>query len=87
MLLSLQKDLHNELCPSISTLHSRIDHAEKRTDSLGRLMTDHATAYNCIPDAYEHHAEEICLLQVKVADLEDRSMRNNIKIRGIPKAI
>lgn len=36
---------------------------------------------------YDHHTEEICFLQAKVVDLEDRSRRNNVKFRGIPETI
>lgn len=46
MLLSLQKDMRNELQSAISMLHSRIDHVEDRTDDLEKLMTEHTVAYN-----------------------------------------
>lgn len=70
MLLCLQKDLRNELWSSIS-LHSRFYQVEKRTDDLENVIAEHTMAYNDIANAYDHHTEEICLLQAKVADLKE----------------
>lgn len=87
MLLSLQIDFHNGLRSSISTLHNIIDRVEERTIDLGKVVTEHTSVYNEMADAYDHHTEEIRFLQVKMADLEDRSRRNNIKFRSILETI
>lgn len=87
MFLSLQNDLRNELRNSFSNHHSRIDQVEEYTEDLERLISEHFAAYNEIADAHDHQVEEIRFLQAKVADLEDRSRRNNIKFRGIPETV
>lgn len=87
MLLSLQKDLRNELPASTYSLHSRIDPVEERTDKLEKIITEHMAAYNDVAEVQDHHTEEIRYLWAKMADLEDRSRRNNIKFRGIPETI
>lgn len=44
-------------------------------------------AHNEVVDVNEGQAETICKLQLKVADLEDRSRNNNITIWGIPETL
>lgn len=38
-------------------------------------------------NAHDQHSEDIEWLQSKVADLEDRSQRNNLKNRGTPESV
>lgn len=38
-------------------------------------------------DAHNDQADEVTRLKAKVADLEDRSRRNNVKICGVPITI
>lgn len=85
MLLSLQKDLHNELRSSLSSVLTRLEQVEECTDMLERQITEHASTHHEASEPSYQHSEEICLLQAKVADLEDHSRRNNIKFRGIPR--
>lgn len=87
MLLSLQKDLRNELHSSFSTLQHGDDRVEEHTADLEKVVTEHTAVYNKMADAYDHHTEEIFFLQAKVADLEDYSRGNNIKFRGIPETV
>lgn len=44
-------------------------------------------AHDEIVDAHEEQAEQIRKLQLKMADLEDRSRQNNLKIRGVPETV
>lgn len=44
-------------------------------------------AHDKMVDAHETQSDMIRKLQLKVADLEDRSHHNNINIRGVPKAV
>lgn len=87
MLLTLQKDLHRELQLSVSQIHDRVDCLEGRAHLLEDSMHDHVRAHNELLDAHEHHASEIHHMKLKLADLEDRSRRNNIKFRGIPESV
>lgn len=87
MLLSLQAGLHAELRSSISQLSIRIDHIEDSTAHLESQMSEVAKAHDELVNAHESQNEMIHKLQLKVADLEDRSRRNNIKLRGIPEIV
>lgn len=40
-----------------------------------------------IVDSHNDREDEIYKIKAKLADLEDRSRRNNIKIRGIPESV
>lgn len=44
-------------------------------------------AHHVLLDAHDHHQDEIQTNVLKLADLEDRSRRNNIKFRGIPESV
>lgn len=87
MLLSLQIGLQNELCTSISYLANRMDDIDNRTEHLENQITEVVKVHDEMVDVHEEHAEQISKLQLKVADLEDHSRRNNLKIRGVPKAV
>lgn len=87
MLLTLQKDLHRELQSSISQIHDRVDCLKGRADVLEENMYKHAKAHNELLDAHDHHASEIHHIKLKLADLENRSRRNNIKFRGVPELV
>lgn len=50
-------------------------------------MEDFTEAYNDLLDANFEVEEELKHLKLKVADLESRSRRNNIKFRGIPEIV
>lgn len=50
-------------------------------------MSAVATAYNAVVDKQDDHSNIICQLQLKIADLMDRSRWNNIKIRDIPESV
>lgn len=43
--------------------------------------------FNELVDAHNERDDEISWLKAKVADLEDRSRWNNVKIRGIPESV
>ena len=85
MLLSLQAGLHYELRSSVSNLTHKIDGIEDRTDHLQSVRSDHKKHMDEMVDAHEEQTD--MNYKLKVADLEDRSRRNNLKIRGIPEAV
>lgn len=51
------------------------------------IMGVYSTSFITLVNAHSDHREEIAWLKDKIADLEERSRRNNIKIRGIPEAV
>lgn len=50
-------------------------------------ICDFTDAHNKLVDANFELEDEIKNLKLKVIDLEDRSRRNNVKLRGIPENI
>lgn len=87
MLLSLQAGLQSELRSSVSHLTDRMEDIEIRTEQLETQMAAVIKAHDEIIDAHEDRADTIRKLQLKVADLKDRSRRNNIKIRGVTEVV
>lgn len=50
-------------------------------------MADFAKSHNLLIDSHTALEEEVHRLSNKVLDLEDRSRRNNIRLRGVPESI
>lgn len=48
---------------------------------------EYATTINDLVDAHDMVEKEHMWIKAKLADLEDGSRRNNVKIRGIPESI
>lgn len=55
------------------------------TGQIESKMAEFATSHNSLIDS--HGEEEVQRLANKVLDLEDRSRRNNIRLRGIPESV
>ncbi|XP_066451070.1 uncharacterized protein [Eleutherodactylus coqui] len=80
---SLQKDLVSAtaaLNSSITDLGTRVDHMENKFDEF-------TSSHNDLIDAHYGLEEELEALKSKVADIEDRNRRNNLKIRGIAETV
>lgn len=82
MLLSLQADFQKELHTSINHVHKRIDFLEECTERIEQHLSSATAAHHVVVDTQDEQTETIRQLCLKVTDLEDRSRRNNIKIRG-----
>lgn len=54
-------------------------------DHIENKLSDYTLAHNEVVDTHDGLAEEICNMRIKMADIEDRSCRNNVKFRGILK--
>lgn len=87
MLLSLKASLHADMTAGINHCQREVQALGIRVDHIEQRMSDFTSSFNTMVDAHSNHAEEIAWLKNKVADLEDRSRRNNLKIRGIPETI
>lgn len=87
MLLSLQSDMQKEYRSSINHLLDRVDSLEHRTDHVEQHLAGATIAHNTTVAIQDEHSEAIQQLRLKMANLEDRSRWNNIKIRGVPEAI
>lgn len=87
MLLTLQAHLQCGLSISINQLHDKVNSLEERTDHIERHLCDATKAHNAIVDMQYDQAATIHMLHLKVADLEDHSRRNNVKVRGVPESL
>lgn len=50
-------------------------------------MGEFASTINDLVDAQEKGEDDLEGIKAKLADMEDRSRRNNMKIRGIPESV
>lgn len=50
-------------------------------------MEEYTSSYNVMVEAHTAQGEDISWIKDKLADLEDRSRRNNLKLRGIPESV
>lgn len=66
---------------------SVLDGMGKRVSHVEDKMGEFSEAHNTQVDARNRLDEELHTLAAKLADLEDRNRRNNIKFRGVPKSI
>lgn len=58
-----------------------------RIDQVESKMSVFAETLNELVDSHNSRSDEIDWIKVKLADLEDRSRQNNLKIRGISESI
>lgn len=71
MLLSLQSELQSDFKSSILALQTQIAELGKRTDKLESKTSEHV--HNTLIDAYLSQQHLLQQLQMKIADLVDRS--------------
>lgn len=50
-------------------------------------MEEYTSSYNVMVEAHTAQGEDITWLKDNIADLEDKSRRNKIKIRGLPEYV
>lgn len=65
---------------------SEVSAVNKRDLHIESKMGNFASTFNELVDAHDRD-DEIYWIKTKMADLEDRARRNNVKIRGIPESI
>lgn len=54
-------------------------------DHIESKMGEFASTINNLVDAQEWDEDEMEGIKAKMADMEDRRRRNNLKIRGVPE--
>lgn len=74
------KSMMAEFKNDIQALVSRTEHVEKK-------MSEFTKSHNALLDSHATLEEEVARLTAKTLDLEDRSRRNNIRLRGIPESV
>lgn len=84
MLLLLQSSLLTNLSSLISKFSTDIHDLGDRVTYIENKMEDSTTTINDLVDAYDDMKDEQHWIKSKLADLEERSCRNNVKLRGSP---
>lgn len=92
---SMLKDMHLSLWAPLQAdmllcIHGFKEDLHKASERVGQIedkMGEYASSFNSLVDAHNAHRYDLQWLKAKVADLGDRSHRNNIKIRGIPVSV
>lgn len=84
MLLSLQTSLMTDLSSLFSKKSSDIHSLDDGVTCIEKGMNECTSTVNEVIEVYDDVREEQAWMQAKLADLEDRSCRNSVKLRGIP---
>lgn len=87
MLLSLLSSLHADMVRGIKECQREVQAIGHRVHQVENKMEEYTSAYNVMVEAHTAKGEDITWIKDKLADLEDRSRRNNLKLRGIPEDV
>lgn len=87
MLVTLRGSLHRDLMECTTQLKAEVTAIGDRVSHTEDKMGEFATAHNELVDAYNAAEDEIQAIKSKMADLEDRSRRNNVKLRGVSESV
>lgn len=87
MLLSLRVSLHADIVSGVNQCQADVQAMGEKINHIEHTIGEYSISFNTLVDAHTEQKEEIVWLKGKIADLEDRSRRNNIKIRSIPESI
>uniref|UniRef100_A0A803JZM3 L1 transposable element RRM domain-containing protein n=1 Tax=Xenopus tropicalis TaxID=8364 RepID=A0A803JZM3_XENTR len=85
MIIDLKSTLQADIKQLANDIRKEIQ--GDRTAHMETKMAEYAAAHNDLADSHTQLESEMDKLKDKVADLEDRSRRNNLKLRGIPETI
>lgn len=87
MLLSLQSSLMSNLLSLINQFSLEMKYMDNRMHFMENKMEEFTNTVNDLVDAYTEQKDDSLWIKTKLADLENRSRRNNIKTRGIPESV
>lgn len=87
MLLTLHTSLQTELTSFARQLTTEVNILGSRVNQVENAIGDMTLTVNDLVDAHEENLTENEWIKSKIADLEDRSRRNNLKLRGVPETV
>lgn len=87
MLISLRQTLYTDLSATVSSLANVVQQHDQHLQHVKSKMSELFTAHNDLIDMCTEHGDDMQLVKVKLADLEDRSYRNNIKFCNVPESV
>lgn len=89
MLMSLQSSIHSDIFSMVvHNFKAEITDLSDRVSNIESEMGEFTTSFNDLVDAHREKVEDLLKwMKAKLADLEDRYRRNNMKIKGIPESV
>lgn len=87
MLLSLRGSLQHDMAVFMKQTQRELDYVGERVDHVENKMGEFTQAHNELVKAHNDLEEEFKAHKLKVANLEDRSRRNNIKFHRITESV
>lgn len=87
MLVSLRSSLQFNMISCVHKFSTELQSVSTRVIHIETKMGDYAATINDQVDANDSKEDDIEVIKAKMADIEDRSWRNNVKIRGIPESV
>lgn len=87
MMLALRSSIQQSFTSVLNKQMSVIDDLGDRVNHVEQKMGEFSEAHNGLVDAHGTLEEEVSALTAKLADLEDRNRRNNVKFRGVPESV
>ncbi|XP_044146133.1 uncharacterized protein LOC122934611 [Bufo gargarizans] len=87
LLYDLRHSIQKDISSVFSALQKDITQIGERTSHIEDKMKELTNSHNQLVDAHNDAEDEISALKLKLADLEDRSRRNNLRFRGITETI
>lgn len=71
----------------VTNLKAEVQELGGRVDHIKHKMGEFASSHNTLKDAHNDQEDELEKLKAKVADIEDRSRWNNVKLGGVPESV
>lgn len=87
MIISLRGALQYDMMNFMQKSKMEMDALGERVDYVENKMCEFTSAHNEMVDSHFELEDEVKHLKTKIADLEDRARRNNVKFRGIPENV
>lgn len=87
MLLSLRSTIQTDTALCMHRFNRDIQVVGNRVDHIKVKLGEYADTINYLVDAFDENEGENEWIKAKLADMEDRSKSNNLKIRGIPESM
>ncbi|CAJ0956626.1 unnamed protein product [Ranitomeya imitator] len=87
LLGDLRSSIQEDLRSMLAELRGEVAELGNRTDRLERKMAELVSSHNELWDAHESLQTLAAKTHAKALDLEDRSRRNNVKLRGIEESV
>ncbi|CAH2275951.1 Hypothetical predicted protein [Pelobates cultripes] len=84
---TIQRNMATQIQTLTADLRKEIIEVGQRTAQIEKRMDDFAEAPNGLADKLQELDTVLHDHAVKMADMEDRSRRNNLRIRGIPESV